>query len=145
MKAAIDDLFRKGIEARNKGAMDDAIMYFSKILKEFPEHRQLGGVHTVLAGVFHNLGNIRKSIFHFKKATISDPASELASLGLYVSYVEAKEDEKALNEIIRYLSSNPARIYKDTLKELLVDVKSGNLERYKKVILELANANGVSP
>lgn len=63
---------------------------------------------------------------------------------MYLSYVELNRDEDAIQELIKYLTHYPASLYKDTLTELLEDLKDGYMTNYQKEILMLALKNSVS-
>jgi len=72
-----------------------------------------------------------------------NPKSELASLGLYLTYAELDRDEEGIKELIRYLRQFPADLYKDTLEELLEGFEQGYMTDFKNEITELAKINGV--
>jgi hypothetical protein len=44
---------------------------------------------------------------------------------------------------LRFLGQFPADLYKDTLEELMGDIKDGYLEKFKTDITHLAKVNGV--
>jgi hypothetical protein len=64
-------------------------------------------------------------------------------LGLYLAYVDLREDEMAINEMKRYLDGFPADLYKTTLEELLGDLEDGYATDFKETILRLAEKHGV--
>ena len=65
-------------------------------------------------------------------------------MGTYLAYVKLDRDEEAIEELIRYLKQYPARLYKDTLEELLQGLEEGYMINYKEEINRLAKINGVS-
>ena len=138
----IDSMFELAIELRDKGELRDSIKVFSKILSDYPSDK-INGVHLVLAGVHFDLREYDKAFINFKRATELNPKSELASLGLYVTYVKLDRDEEAIGELIRYLKDYPAKLYKDTLEELLEGLEKGYMTNYEDDIRELAKINGV--
>lgn len=79
-----------------------------------------------------------------KKATELSPKLELASLCLYLSYVKSGRSNQGIEELKRYLDEYPARLYKDTLEELLQDLKNGHATAFKDTIVLLAEKNGIS-
>jgi tetratricopeptide (TPR) repeat protein len=141
--ATIESMFELGIELRDKGELRDSINVFSKILSDYQDNKIEHGVHSVLAGVHFDLREYDKAFVNFKKATELNPKSELASLGLYVTYVKLDRDEEAIRELIRYLKNYPAKLYKDTLEELLEGLEKGYMTNYEDDIKELAKINGV--
>lgn len=139
----IDSLFELAIDLRDKGELRDSIKVFSKILADYPNDKIKHGVHSVLAGVHFDLREYDKAFVNFKQATDLNPKSELASLGLYITYVKLERDEEAIRELIRYLKKCPAKLYKDTLEELLEGLKKGYMSNYEDDIKQLAKINGV--
>lgn len=123
----INSLFELAIEFRNKGQLRDSVNVLSKILNEYPTDKRAHGIHSLLGGVYSDLGENENALISFKKATQSNPKSELASLGLYVTLAKLDMDEEAVGELIRYLKHYPADLYKDTLEELLEGLKQGHM------------------
>ncbi|MEQ9231237.1 MAG: hypothetical protein RIF46_11195 [Cyclobacteriaceae bacterium] len=100
---------------------------------------------TLLLGSLYKwLGHIDKAFEMFLKGVTLNPDSELASLSLYLSYVDLDKSDLAIEEISRFLKAHSAVLYKDTLSELLLDVEANRLPRFKSRILELARMNEVS-
>ncbi|MDW7694031.1 tetratricopeptide repeat protein [Flammeovirgaceae bacterium SG7u.111] len=139
---SIEELFREAISIRNQGDLQKAISSFEEIIKTYPNHPKISGVFTLLAGVYNDKGATHNAMLNFKKATELNPKSELASLGLYLSYVKLEEYDKAIEELGRYLDKYPAERYKITLEELLTDLEQGYAINYKGIIKELAQKNG---
>ena len=136
-------MFELGIELRDKGELRDSINVFSKILNDYPADKKTHGIYSVLGGVYADLGENDNALRNFKKATELNSKSELASLGLYLTLVELDKDEEAIQELIRYLKSNPADLYKDTLVELLEGLEKGCMTDYEHDIRNFAKVNGV--
>jgi len=139
----IDSLFELGIELRDNGVLKDSVNVFLKILDNYPDHEKISGVYSVLGGVYKDLEENEDALTCFKKASDLNPKSELASLGLYITYAELDRDEEAIKELIRYLRQFPADLYKDTLEELLEGLEQGYMTDFKDEINELAKINGV--
>ncbi|MEJ7643738.1 MAG: tetratricopeptide repeat protein [Chryseolinea sp.] len=142
---AIDKLFELGIELRDKGDLRDSVGVFSKIIDDYPNDEKISGVYLVLGGVYSDLKEHEKALVNFRMATDMNPKSELASLGLYITYVKLDRDEEAIRELIRYLRQFPANLYKDTLEELLEGLDQGYMTDFKVEINKLAKMNGVEP
>jgi tetratricopeptide (TPR) repeat protein len=138
----IDSIFELAIELRDKGELRDSIKVFYKILDDYPTDKKTFVIFSVLAGVHADLGENDKALINFKKATELNPKSELASLGLYVTYAKLDRNKEAIHELIRYLKTNPADLYKDTLEELLESLEEGYMTDYEDDIKNLARVNG---
>ena len=141
--ATIEKMFESAIELRDKHELRASIEILSRIVADFPTDSRISGVHGVLGGVYNDLEDHKNALENFKKATILNPKSELASLGLYVSYVKLDNDEEAIRELFRYLNNSPAELYKTTLKELLEGLEKGYMAKYETEIKILAKKNGV--
>lgn len=139
----IDSMFELAIELRDKGELQDSINVFSKILSDYPADKRIHVVYIMLGGAHTDLGENDKALINFKKATELNPKSELPSLGLYVTLVKLDRDEEAIHELIRYLKSYPADLYKDTLEELLEGLEKGYMTDYEDDIRNFAKVNGV--
>jgi tetratricopeptide (TPR) repeat protein len=139
----INNLFELGIELRDKGDLKDSINVFSKILNDYPNDKKRYVVYTVLGGIHSDLREYDKSLINFKSASDLNPKYELASLGQYLAYVKLDRDDEAIGELIRYLKIYPAKLYKDTLEELLEGLEKGYMTNYKDEIENLAKINEV--
>lgn len=139
----IDNMFELATELRDKGELKDSVGVLLKILDTYPTDKKTYGVHTILGGVYSDLREYNNALDNFKKATDLNPTSELASLGLYLTYIKLDRDEEAIEELKRYLRQFPADMYKDTLKELLDDIEEGYFPKFQDDIKELAKKNGV--
>ena len=143
LMTTIDNMFELGIELRNKGELRDSINVFTQILANYPNDKRTHGVYSVLGGIHADLGEKDKALMNFKMATELNPKSELASLGIYLTFAELDKDEKAIQELIRYLNYYPANLYKVTLKELLKGLENGYMNDYEDDIRNFAKINGV--
>lgn len=140
---SIEERFKKAISIRNEGELRKAIPEFQEIIDLYPSHPKIGGVLSVLAGIYQDLGEYNSAKLYFKKASELNPKSEIASLGLYLSCVKLLEYDEAIKELERYLSEYPADRYKVTLTELLGDLEQGYIADFKEIILRLAQKHDV--
>jgi tetratricopeptide (TPR) repeat protein len=138
----IDSLFELATELRDNGQLEHSTRVLSKILGDYPNDKDLWKVYTILGGVNRDLRQNQIALGNFKKATELNPDSELASLGLYVTLASLSNDGDAIEEMKRFLKSRPAKIYKDTLEELLEGLTKGFMTNYKDDIITLARSNG---
>jgi len=143
MEENTDKLFVRGIELRDNGKLVEAAEVFLNIIQGYPNDSKLAGTYTVLGGVYMDLEDYENSSLYLKTATELNPKSELASLCLYLSYVKLDKSNQAIDELKRYLGVYPAKLYKDTLNELLEDLKNGYATSYKDTIFFFAKKNGV--
>ncbi|MCE2936839.1 MAG: hypothetical protein LW845_12520 [Flammeovirgaceae bacterium] len=139
----IDSMFELAIELRDKGELRDSINVLFKILNDYSVDERTHGIHTVLGGIHSDLGENENALINFRRATELNPKSELASLGLYITLTTLNRDEEAIHELIRYLKSYPADLYKGTLEELLEDLEKGYMTDYEDDIRNFAKVNGV--
>lgn len=142
-KMGIDRKFNEAIEARNRGDLNIAVKEFKSIVKVYSTDPKIHAIHSVLGGVYNDLGLYIHALNCFRKATELKPSSELASMGLYLAYVEVKNYPRAIGELKRYLEEYPANHYRITLEELLTDLKNGYAVNFKETIIRLAKKHQV--
>lgn len=99
-------------------------------------------IYSVLGGIGRDLGQNEIALENFIKAAKLNPDSELASLGLYVTLTSIDKDQDAIEEMKRFLKNHQAKLYRDTLEELLGDLQKGFMTNYKDDITKLARING---
>jgi tetratricopeptide (TPR) repeat protein len=139
----IDSMFELAIELRDAGELKDSVGVLLKILENYPTGERLDHVYLILGGVYSDLGELKKALNNFKKATTLNPKLEIASLGLYITLAKLNKDEEAISELFRFLRQFPAKLYKDTLEELLEGLKKGYMIKYRADIIELSRLNGI--
>ncbi len=139
----MDEMFSNAIRLRNEERYDDAKALLREIIKAFPDHRNIATVHSVLAGILYDQNKAHQSLHHFKIATSLVPGSELASLGVYLSFIKIESYNEAIAELNRYLSKYKADMYLDTLEELIADLKNGYARDHESVIIRLAKKHNV--
>lgn len=144
MDATIEKMFELAISLREERRFNEAIDVLKTIISTNPEDPKLSVVFTVLAGTYDSVKDYKSSEVCFRRATELNPKSELASLGLYVSLVNLNADENAIGELKRYLDVYPAKLYIDTLEELMGDLNDGYATKFRDIILPLAIKNDIS-
>ena len=140
----IESMFEIATELRDSGQLQDSIGVLSKILYNYPTYERIDIVYLTLGGIYSDLKELKNALDNFAKATELNPKSELASLGLYVTYAKFNRDKEAILELFRYLRKFPAQHYMDTLKELIEGLEKGYMTKYKVEIIELAKLNGIT-
>jgi len=137
-------LFDLGIELRDEGTkFHEAIKIFEEL---YPIEVQPDKFNKclLLGGLYNWTGDKQKACEMFKTGVGLNPDSELASLCLYLAYVDLDKSDQAIGELARFLNLHPANLYKDTLSELIGEINSDRLPKYKTKIFHLAEKNGIS-
>ncbi len=140
---SIDDLFSEAIKLRDCGRLNLAKNKLFNIILIYPEDDFLFGVYVILAGILSDQELYREALQYFKKSLELKPDYELASLGIYLSYTELEEYDKAIRALDEFLSEYPADLYKTTLEELIDDLKNGYARDHESVIIRQARKHGI--
>ncbi len=82
-------------------------------------------IHSLYGLSYFELKDFKNSVKHYSKVIAIKPASELASLALYVSLVQIGETRKALNELYRYTETYEPKLFMVTIKELMEENMDG--------------------
>lgn len=140
---SFDDLFSEAISYRDNEQADLAKKKLFNIILILPEHKALYKVYVVLAGILYDQELSKEALTFFKKSLNLKPDYELASLGVYLSFTELEEYDKAIRALDEFLSEYPADLYKTTLEELIGDLKEGYARDHESVIIRQARRHGV--
>ncbi len=145
MKININSSIKKARYLYNHSKYKESKEILVSLLGENIDKKQSFMIFTFLGANFQELKEYEKAISFFKKALKIYEKAEVVSLGIYLCYVCLEEYDLAFEEIFRFLKSHKAEIYKDTLEELLTDVKSGSIndEDTIKTIQYYAKENDV--
>src|SRR5688572_24888725 len=95
----INSMFELAIELRDNGALKDSVGVLLKILDKYPTYERVDVIYTILGGIYSDLKEFQNALNNFKKAIELNPKSELASLGLYITYAQLNMDEEAISEL----------------------------------------------
>ncbi len=138
-------LFGKAQNLHNEDNFIESNEILLSLLAQCKNAKQKESPLILIAGNYYKLKSYKFAIYYSKKALNINRNNELPSLMIYLSYVHLKEYNSAFEEIFRFLKSHKAGMYKDTLEELLTDVKSGSIndEDIIKTIQYYAKENGV--
>lgn len=140
---SINELFSQAIELRDSGLFSLARKELLNIIRAYPKHKELFKVYAILAGIQSEQNLHRAALKYYKESLLLKPGFELASLGVYISYVELGKHKKAIRELDQFLSKYPADLYKTTLEELIDDLKNGYARDHESVIIRQARKHGV--
>ena len=80
-----------------------------------------------LSQSYFHTENYIEGLFWAEKVIKINKANEFGSQLKYLCLVKLNEINKALYEVLEFLKSNPANLYKVTLKELMIDIYAGNI------------------
>ena len=81
-----------------------------------------------LSQCYFQTENYSEGLFWAEKVMEINKANEFGSQLKYLCLVKLNEIDKALREVLKFLKSNPANLYKVTLKELMIDIYAGNIQ-----------------
>ena len=90
-KLHIDQLFDEAIKLRDCGKLKESVNICLQIVNLYPDDPHRAIVFAVLAGLYSDLKDPSNSYLYFNKATILNPKSEIASLGMYIALCEMEE------------------------------------------------------
>ncbi len=147
-------LFDRGLRIRNEGitlqdagnALDsdrkfrEAIEVFERLYSVDIQPDKFNKC-LILGGMYKWVGDKERAYQLFQTAVGINPSSEIASLCLYLAFIDLGKSDRAIGEISRFLDIYPAMLYKDTLEELIGEINEGRLSLYKDKILSLAMKN----
>ncbi len=101
-------------------------------------------VNTMLAVCYREIGNPMDSYQCALKCKEMQPKHELSSLSLYLALIDLKKYKEAIQELYSFADKNPINMYKDTIVELLEDMKEGNAINYKNEIIFLCKKHNIN-
>ena len=105
----------QAIKLANQGRYGEAV----QILEELREtHQESASVHSLLGNAFWMMGDLPRAVHSFGKAAELSPKSELASLGLFHTLMQAGDKQSAVQEMNRFQSVTDSLEYKDIARNL---------------------------
>jgi hypothetical protein len=118
-EAKMEVLFNRAVTSRHAGRLDDARAILEGALPLIgPEQTAfLTIAHGELGYINKRLGDLRKAELHYKCATMANPRSELASLGLFHVLVNQDRWKDALNELLRFVRGHHSAEYRALVSE----------------------------
>ena len=132
----IDELvLDKTIVLVNKGQFKEASISLMPLIKKYPTSSL---VCIVAAKFYYESGKYYSNSKYFIRLVLIKPDSEIASLGLFHSYIELGKISLVLKEITRFCRDNTPKLYKITIKELNDNVDNFN-EVEQKLIHSLSD------
>jgi predicted Zn-dependent protease len=134
-----ESLINEAFDLRQYKKYEEALNILMPLQKKYKSDSRITGT---IATFFYELNDYKSSLKYFKKTTILNPASELASLGLFHSLIEMNNFDKAIDELKRYSNNNKIKLYKITIKELknnLSDYNSKQQTILKQIFENIVN------
>ena len=121
-------------DLRNKKEYTKAISILKRLNKKYKNNSVISGL---LGTAFFEIANYARSKYYFKKATILNEKSELASLGLFHTLIILGREILALNELDRFVSVNKPVKYKKTISDLKKSIKDSSNQKRNKTIASI--------
>lgn len=118
-------IFNKDIKFQNNNRHGNALKLLFSLEHKYSKFSPLYGS---IASSFYQVGDFKNSAKYFRKTLKLNPASELASLGLFHSLEQMRKHKSAFMELDRFLNLNKASLYKTTILEMVE-----NLSNYTKI------------
>jgi len=129
---------KEAIRLQKKDIDNQALGILQELIERHPDNVQVNGF---LGLVLAKTGSKRAAIPHIEMALKVRPDHELLHLSLYVCYATEERYDIAFATLFKYLSRNPANLFKDTLVELLEGLLKGYGTTHKNKILFYAKEN----
>ncbi len=110
-----ESLFKRAIDLRNNDQHSEA----AEILRLLREMRPASAsVHGILGQILWDDGFLDEAVSSFEKAVQLAPQSELASLGLFHTLWDTGQSQRAINEMLRFLSISDSKEYRGIARSL---------------------------
>jgi predicted Zn-dependent protease len=115
---AVKSKLDRAIKLNRQGKSADAIRLFKDLLQDHPDS---AAAHGYLAGIYFEKGDLTASAKHFRAASVLNPQSETASLGLFHSLWDGGWAREAVKEMRRFLCTAASPRYDLLLHDLAVE------------------------
>ena len=119
---AVKREFARAMSLKRDGQLSNAASIIEGLVDSYPESAKL---LCALAGVYWDMGNLKRATRQFEKAVELAPTLELASLGLFHCLWEQKHQDAAFNEMKRFMAVATSDDYVRIIEELNRDTKTG--------------------
>jgi tetratricopeptide (TPR) repeat protein len=110
----VPEAIKQALQLHSNGQTELAVEQLAALLAEFPA---VGSLHGYIALFLYFSGQLDKAIEHAVQAVVLSPRSELASFIYFRVLWKAGRHVEALDEMKRFLTIKPSRIYSDMIKE----------------------------
>jgi tetratricopeptide (TPR) repeat protein len=126
--------FQLFFDLRAKKQYTKAISILKKLNQKIKNDSKISGL---LGTAFYEMSNYASSRYYFKKTTILNEKSELASLGLFHSLCHLGKEILALKELDRFVTINKPVQYKITILGLKKSIKKSSNQKRNKMITKI--------
>lgn len=126
--------FQLFFNLREKSEYSKAISILKSLNQRIKNNSKITGL---LGMAFYEIANYGSSRYYFKKTTILNKNSELASLGLYHSLCHLGKENLAFKELDRFISFNKPDKYIITIEELKKSIKNSSNQKRNEVIAKI--------
>jgi tetratricopeptide (TPR) repeat protein len=116
----LDDLLNAALRKKARKDYRSARDILTKAVERFPSSAAACGV---MGEICWRIGDLPKAIRYFEHAVRLSPKAELASLGLFHSMWESRNERMALYEMERYLKESESKEYKLIKEEIKPTIK----------------------
>lgn len=134
------NIIRKALKLQEEGKSSIAIDLLGFYLDDYPEDRKAVALLGILLVEEEEFERAKP---YLEKAIKLQTQSELVYLSMYIACVKLDDYDDAITTMISFLDKSPAKLFRDTLNELLVDLDNGYATKYKKEILYYARKNNI--
>ena len=131
----------KVLTLQRESKKKEAINLLNSYINNNPEDRD---AISLIGIILVDNNEFKKAIPYLEKSILLKSYSELVYLSIYIAYVKLNKFSKAIDVLGNYLDRKPANLFKDTLKELLIDLSNGYALAYKDKIIHYAKKNNIS-
>ena len=129
-----NDNFKLFFDLREKKEYDKAISILKKLNKKIKNNSVISGL---LGFAFFEIASYKKSKYYFRKTTMLNENSELASLGLFHTLNILGSEMLALKELDRFVKTSKPVKYKKTILDLKKSIKNSSNQRRNKLISQI--------
>ena len=139
-KNEINKVLNEALVMQNSGETKKAINLLKLSLDDDFNERS---VISLIGIILVDDNKFREAIPYLKKSIKLESQSEMVYLAMYIAYVKLNKFEKAIEILSSFLEQKPAKLFKDTLRELLNDLSNGYALSFKDKIIYFAKNNSI--
>ena len=129
----IKNIINDALALKSQGKYTEGLKIMKQIEKEFPNDSV---IHGIIASLFYEKNDFKKSEKYFRKTVELNPNSELASLGLFHSLISLNKENEALCELRNFIKTHSIKLYKVTIDELKENINKFD-EQQKEILNEI--------
>ena len=139
-KNEINKVLNEALVLHNSGDTKKAINLLKLSLDDDFNERS---VISLIGIILVDDNKFSEAIPYLEESIKLESQSEMVYLSMYIAYVKLNKFEKAIEVLGDFLEQKPAKLFKDTLRELLTDLSNGYALSFKDKIIYFANKNNI--